>query len=163
MLGTPPPPPPDVVPAIESDVSGATTIRDRLEKHRADAACNVCHRKIDPMGFALEHFDPIGRYRDKYAKPKGDKSAPKVDPTGTFPSGETYADFTEFKRLLSGTRKEFFVRHMVDTMLSFSTGRHMEPTDRSKIEAIAQKVQEEGFGLRTMIVEVLSSEIFRSR
>jgi hypothetical protein len=163
MLGTPPPPPPDVVPAIESDVSGATTIRDRLEKHRADPACNVCHRKIDPMGFALEHFDPIGRYRDKYAKPKGDRSAPKVDPTGTFPSGETYADFSEFKRLLSGTRREFFVRHMVDTMLSFSTGRHMEPADRSEIEAIAQKVQEDGFGLRTMIVEVLSSEIFRSR
>jgi hypothetical protein len=167
MLGTPPPPPPDVVPAIESDVTGATTIRDRLEKHRADAACNVCHRKIDPMGFALEHFDPIGRYRDKYAKPKGDKTgenkAPKVDPTGTFPSGEKYTDFSEFKRLLSGTRREFFVRHMVDTMLSFSTGRHMELTDRSEIEAIAQKVQEDGFGLRTMIIEVLSSDIFRSR
>lgn len=163
MLGTPPPPPPDVVPAIESDVSGATTIRERLEKHRADAACNVCHRKIDPMGFALEHFDPIGRYRDKYEKPKGGKNAPKVDPSGTFPSGETYANFSDFKQLLSGTRSDFLVRHMVETMLSYATGRLMEHTDRSEIDRIAQKVKEDSAGLRTMVVEVLSSETFLSR
>ena len=163
MLGITPPPPPDVVPAIESDVSGATTIRDRLAKHRADAACNVCHRKIDPMGFALEHFDPIGRFRDKYGKPKEGKTAPKVDPSGTFPSGEAYADFAEFKQVLSGTRSEFFVRHMIATMLSYAAGRHMEPTDRSEIDLIAQRVQDDAFGLRTMVIEVLTSEIFRSR
>lgn len=163
MLGTPPPPPPDVVPAIESDVSGATTIRERLAKHRADAACNVCHRKIDPMGFALEHFDPIGRYRDKYEKQKGGKTAPKVDPSGTFPSGETYADFSDFKQLISGTRSDFLVRHMVETMLSYATGRHMEHTDRSEIERISQQVKEDVFGLQSMVVEVLSSEIFCSR
>lgn len=163
LLGTPPPPPPDVVPAIEADVSGATTIRERLEKHRADSACNVCHRKIDPMGFALEHFDPIGRYRDKYAKPKGGKTAPKVDPAGTFPSGETYANFSEFKQLLLSTRSSFFVRHMVETMLSYSTGRHMEPGDRPEIEAIVERIHDEKLGLRTMVVEVLGSAIFRSR
>lgn len=163
ILGTPPPPPPDVVPAIESDVTGATTIRERLAKHRADAACNVCHRKIDPMGFALEHFDPIGRYREKYAKPKGGKTAPKVDPSGTFPSGESYADFSDFKQLLSETRSDFLVRHMVETMLSYATGRHMEPTDRSEIDRISEQVKEDAFGLKTLVVEVLSSEIFRSR
>ena len=163
LLGTPPPPPPDVVPAIESDVSGATTIRERLAKHRADATCNVCHRKIDPMGFALEHFDPIGRFRDQYGKSKEGKPAPKVDPTGTFPSGETYADFSEFKRLLAGTRSEFFVRHLAETVLSYATGRHMELMDRSEIERISKRVQEDAFGLRTMIVEALTSDIFRSR
>ncbi len=151
------------MPAIEADVSGATTIRERLEKHRADAACNVCHRKIDPMGFALEHFDPIGRYRDKYAKPKGGKTAPKVDPAGTFPSGETYANFMEFKQLLLSTRSSFFVRHMVETMLSYSTGRHMEPGDKAEIEAIVERIHDDKLGLRTMVVEVLTSEIFRSR
>ncbi|XZE32711.1 DUF1592 domain-containing protein [Pirellulaceae bacterium SH501] len=163
LLGTPPPPPPDVVPAIEADVSGATTIRERLEKHRADSACNVCHRKIDPMGFALEHFDPIGRYRDKYAKPKGGKTAPKVDPSGRFPSGETYASFSEFKQLLRSTRSSFVVRHMVETMLSYSTGRHMEPGDKAEIESIVERIHEDNLGLRTMVVEVLASEIFRSR
>lgn len=163
LLGSPPPPPPDVVPAIEADVSGATTIRERLEKHRADAACNVCHRKIDPMGFALEHFDPIGRYRDKYAKPKGGKTAPKVDPAGTFPSGETYANFMEFKQLLLSTRSSFFVRHMVETMLSYSTGRLMEPGDKAEIEAIVERIHDDKLGLRTMVVEVLTSKIFRSR
>ncbi len=163
MLGTPPPPPPDEVPAIESDVSGATTIRERLDKHRADATCNVCHRKIDPMGFALEHFDPIGRFRDQYGKPKGDKPTPKVDPSGTLPSGEKYADFSEFKRLLTETRSDFFVRHMIETMLSYATGRHMEHNDRSEIEEIMQRVKEDDFGLRNLVVEVLTSEIFRSR
>ena len=163
MLGTPPPAPPDEVPAIESDVSGATTIRERLDKHRADATCNVCHRKIDPMGFALEHFDPIGRFRDQYGKPKGDKPTPQIDPSGTFPSGEKYADFSEFKRLLTETRSDFFVRHMIETMLSYGTGRHMEHSDRWEIEEIMQRVKEDAFGLRNMVVEVLTSEIFSSR
>lgn len=163
MLGTPPPQPPDEVPAIESDVSGATTVRERLEKHRADATCNVCHRKIDPMGFALEHFDPIGRFRDQYGKPKGDKPAPKVDPAGLFPSGEKFTDFSEFKRLLTETRSDFFVRHMIETMLAYATGRHMEPNDRSEIEEVMRRVKEDALGLRSMVVEVLTSEIFRSR
>ncbi len=78
VLGIPPPPPPDVVPVIEPDVSGATTIRDRLAKHRADNACAECHRKIDPLGFSLESFDPIGRWRDSY--PNARKVAAKAKP-----------------------------------------------------------------------------------
>ena len=66
ILGIPPPPPPDVVPAIDTDVTGATTIRERLAKHRADPACAECHRKIDPLGFSLETFDAIGRWRSSY-------------------------------------------------------------------------------------------------
>ena len=115
------------------------------------------------MGFALEHFDPIGRFRDQYGKPKGDKPTPKVDPSGTFPSGEKYTDFSEFKRLLTETRSDFFVRHMIETMLSYATGRHMEHNDRSEIEEIIQRVKEDAFGLQKMVVEVLTSEIFRSR
>ncbi len=163
MLGTPPPPPPDEVPAIESDVSGATTIRDRLEKHRADATCNVCHRKIDPMGFALEYFDPIGRFREDYRERKGKKKAPKVDPSGTFPSGETYSNFAEFKQVLLKTRSEFFVRHMVETMLAFATGRHMEQADRLEIERISQQVIENDYALSTMMEQVLTSDVFLSR
>jgi hypothetical protein len=70
ILGIPPPPPPDVVPAIDTDVTGATTIRERLAKHRADPACAECHRKIDPLGFSLETFDAIGRWRSSYPGPK---------------------------------------------------------------------------------------------
>ncbi len=163
ILGIKPPPPPDVVPAIEADVSGATTIRERLAKHRADPACAECHRKIDPLGFSLETFDPIGRWRETYTKPKGDAPAPQVDSSGEFGSGETYAGFHDFKSILLGSRKDIFARHLIRQFLSHATGRHMEPSDDFVIEEIFEAVQKDGYGLRTLIVESLASEIFRSR
>lgn len=163
MLGLPPPPPPDVVPAIESDVTGATTIRERLEKHRADATCNVCHRKIDPMGFALEHFDPIGRFRSEYKEPKGKKKGGAIDPSGVFPSGEVYTNFAEYKQLLLRTRSQFLVRHMVETKLSFATGRKMEQSDQIEVDRITQQVIESEYSINTMTDEVFASEIFRTR
>ncbi|XZE19890.1 DUF1592 domain-containing protein [Pirellulaceae bacterium SH449] len=163
LLGLPPPPPPDEVPAIESDVSGATTIRERLERHRADATCNVCHRKIDPMGFALEHFDPIGRFRNEYKEAKSKKPGVKVDPSGVFSSGEEYTNVAEYKQLLLQTRSHFFVRHMVETLLSFATGRHMEQTDQLEVDRIVQRVMAADYSIRTMMDEVFTSETFRSR
>ncbi len=163
MLGLPPPPPPDEVPAIESDVNGATTIRERLEKHRADATCSVCHRKIDPMGFALEHFDPIGRFRNEYKESKGKKKTHPIDPSGVLPSGESFANFAEYKQLLLKTRSHFFVRHMVETMLSFASGRQMEQTDRIEIDRICQEVISSNYSINTMLDEVFTSEIFRTR
>jgi hypothetical protein len=163
VLGIKPPPPPDVVPLIEADVSGATTIRERLAKHRADPTCAECHRKIDPLGFGLETFDPIGRWRATYAKPKGKSPAPKVDSSGEFGSGETYADFHDFKAILVATRRDMFTRHLIKQVLSYATGRHLEPGDEFAIDDILQAVKRENYGLRTLLVECLSSEIFRSR
>jgi hypothetical protein len=163
ILGIKPPPPPDVVPAIEPDVSGATTIRERLAKHRSDPTCNECHRKIDPLGFGLETFDPIGRWRETYPKPKSKAPAPKVDSTGEFGSGQTYADFHDFKTILVASRTDLFTRHLIKQVLSYSTGRHLEPSDEFVIEDILQAVKQDGYGLRTLIVESLASEIFRSR
>ena len=163
ILGIEPPPPPDVVPAIEADVSGATTIRERLEKHRADKACAECHRKIDPLGFGLETFDPIGRWRETYAKPKGNAPAPKVDSSGELGSGETYAGFHDFKSILVASRTDVFTRHLIKQVLSYATGRHMEPVDEFVIDDILQVVKKDDYGLRTLIVEALASEIVRSR
>ncbi len=163
ILGIKPPPPPDVVPAIEADVSGATTIRERLAKHRNDPACAECHRKIDPLGFGLETFDPIGRWRTSYPKPKNNAPAPKVDSSGEFSSGEKYTDFHELKSILVSGRKDVFARHLIKQVLSYSTGRHMEPVDDTVIEEIFETVKQDGYGLRTLIVECLASEIFRSR
>ena len=163
ILGIKPPPPPDVVPAIDADVSGATTIRERLAKHRADKTCAECHRKIDPLGFGLETFDPIGRWRSTYPKPKTKAPAPKIDSTGEFTSGETFADFHDFKNILLKSRQDVFTRHLIEQVLSYSAGRHMEPVDDYVIEDILRTVQKDNYGLRTLIVEALSSEIFRSR
>ena len=163
ILGIKPPPPPDVVPAIEADVSGATTIRERLAKHRADQTCAECHRKIDPLGFSLETFDPIGRWRETYAKPKGNAPAPKVDSSGAFSSGQTYTDFRDFKNILVTSRTDVFTRHLIKQILSYATGRHLESADEFVIEEIFQAVKRDGYGLRTLVVDALSSEIFRSR
>ncbi|MDP1587230.1 MAG: DUF1592 domain-containing protein [Prosthecobacter sp.] len=164
ILGIPPPPPPDVVPAIDPDVSGATTIRERLAKHRADAACAECHRKIDPLGFSLEAFDPVGRWRSTYPKPKNGKApAPKIDTTGEFTSGETYTDFAGFKKIIHDTRADHFSRHLIRQFLTYTTGRTMELNDDLLIDQLHDKVKKQGLGLKTLMVECLMSEVFRSR
>jgi hypothetical protein len=162
ILGIKPPPPPDVVPAIEPDVSGTTTIRERLAKHSTDRACAECHRKIDPYGFSLEAFDPIGRTRSTYAKPKKGP-APKIDTTGEFASGETYQDFAGFRGILHDKREEMFTRHLIRSLLAYGSGRLMEPADEFAIDRTYDKVKQQGLGLRSLVVECLTSDVFRSR
>ncbi|MEN9635028.1 MAG: hypothetical protein RL077_3432, partial [Verrucomicrobiota bacterium] len=163
ILGTKPPPPPDVVPAIDPDVTGATTIRERLAKHRNDPTCAECHRKIDPLGFSLESFDPIGRWRTSYPNPK-DKEAPlPIDSSGEFGSGATYTDYHGFKRILIAERTDLFTRHLIKQVLSYATGRHMESADDYVVEEIFQAVKKDDYGLRTLVLEATASDIFRSR
>lgn len=164
VLGIHPPPPPPDIPEIESDVRGATTIRDRLAKHAADKSCMECHRKIDPLGFALESFDPVGRWRTSYPIPSGSKvTPPKVDPSGEFPSGTTYEAFAGFRDYIAETRGEIFARGLIEKLLTYSTGRHIEAADYPEVQAILTKVQKDNYGLGTMVREVLLSDIFRSR
>ncbi|MDA7915984.1 DUF1592 domain-containing protein [Verrucomicrobia bacterium] len=160
ILGISPAPPPVDVPEIEPDVRGATTLRERLAKHAADKSCRVCHRRIDPLGFALENFGPIGQWRADYP---GDKPRRKIDPTGEFSSGDSYANFAEFRQFLAENFKDVFTRSLIEKLLTYSTGRHIEPGDYAEIESILKKVTEENDGLRTMVTEVTGSRVFRSR
>lgn len=163
ILGTPPPPPPDEVPSIDGDVSGASNIREKLAIHREDQACNVCHRNIDPLGFPLEHFDPIGRWRAKYPGTKRNPKRAEIDPSGALTTGENFSNFHEFKRVLVKTRGEDFARGLITSLLSYSTGRNMERLDQYEINDILSKVKSENYGLRSAIKEVITSSIFRSR
>ena len=165
VLGTPPPPPPppDEVPAIDTDVRGAKTIRQRLQQHSDTPACAECHRRIDPFGFPLEIFDPIGRRREKY--PSRRKGAPrlKIDPSGELPSGESFTGFPEFRQLLATHRSEPFTRHLISQLLTYAAGRHMEAPDQFEIDEILERVKQDDHGLRTLITSCLTSEIVRSR
>ena len=163
ILGVIPPPPPDDVPPIEPDVRGAKSIRERLEKHREIKTCGECHRKIDPLGFGLESFDPIGRWRTRYPRGKETGKGPEIDSSGKFPSGETFANFDEFRATLAAHRKDVFTRNLITKMLTYSTGRHMESIDQYEIGDILENVRKEGYGFRALVLEVLGSEIFRSR
>lgn len=163
VLGIKQPPPPDVVPDIDANVSGAKTIREKLTRHSEDKTCFVCHQNIDPVGYALETFDPIGRFRTRYPKAKGQSTGSKIDSSGKLPSGDRFNNFTELKQVLLDRRRDVFVRSLIEKLLSYSTGRHMEWSDRFEIDEILSRVKTSNGGLKTMVEEVLLSEIFRSR
>ncbi|MEM7558388.1 MAG: DUF1592 domain-containing protein, partial [Planctomycetota bacterium] len=129
ILGTPTPPPPDDVPAIDPDVRGAKSIRDLLNKHRESDTCNQCHRKIDPLGFALESFDAIGRERKFYDS----RRKQRIDTSGELPGGSKFSGLGELKQLLL-ERQEFFARNLTTKLLTHALGRRMAPSDRAAID-----------------------------
>lgn len=160
IFGTPPsPPPPDVEP-LEPDTRGTTTVREQLARHRKVAACADCHRKIDPAGFALEFYDPVGGYRSRYAARGG--RGPAIDGSGQLPSGETFEDEQSLKLLLVN-RKERFAEALTGKLLTYATGRSMTFRDDTDIKRIAAACARNGFGLRDLIVGVATSETFRKR
>lgn len=163
ILGTPVPPPPDEVPPIPPDTRGARTIREQLAIHRESKTCAECHRRIDPLGFPLENFDPIGRWRSSYPRPGSKSPKHKVDPSGELPSGEVFRNFAEFRNILASHRAEPFTRNLITQVLTYATGRHMEALDQFEIDEILERVKADSYGLRTLIRGCLTSEIFRSR
>ena len=165
ILGTPPsPPPPDVEP-LEPDTRGATTIRDQLKKHRDVQACADCHAKIDPLGFALEFYDPIGGYREFYPLVDvGDSRAlgKQVDGSGELPSGERFSDERGLKQVLMD-RKDRFTYTLTEKLLVYGTGREMTFRDHELIEGIATDIAENGYGLRDLVVAIADSDVFKKR
>ncbi|MCP4173084.1 MAG: DUF1592 domain-containing protein [Fuerstiella sp.] len=157
LLGTPPsPPPPDVEP-LAPDLRGATTIREQLAKHREIASCNDCHAKIDPMGFALENFGPVGEWRDNYYRQRN-----PIDASAQFPDGTRYREITEFKAQLMKHRN-LVARNLARKLLEYATGRIMEVTDRGTVDNITESVSAKGNGLRDLVHAVVQSEPFRTK
>ncbi len=156
ILGTPPsPPPPDVEP-LDPDTRGATSLRDQLEKHRQNPTCYDCHRKIDPLGFALESFDPIGRWRSQYDNDLA------VDSSGMMSDGTSFQNTAEFKSHLLG-RRDQIARAITSKLLTIGTGRRMEAGDRREIDRIIANAEDQGDGFRDLIEELVLSEIFLSK
>lgn len=153
LLGYSPPPPPPDVPAIEPDIRGAVTIRQQLEKHRNDAACAECHRKIDPLGFALENFDAIGGWRTEYQRDS------PVNAAGKLPGGDRFSTLTEFRQLLVN-RQEQFNRCLTEKLMAYALGREIEIGDRSSMDVIVQDLTREGKGLQDLIQSIVASDPF---
>ena len=157
VLGSPPsPPPPDVEP-LPTDTREATTIREQLLLHRKHEACNGCHRRIDPMGFAFENFDQIGRWRDKYPRSKD-----QINTSARMANGELLEDIVEFKQMLLAREQEV-TRCLAEKLLSYSSGRLMEPLDRGEVDRIVRELANTNGGLRDLIKLVVQSEIFLNK
>ena len=172
LLGRPAPPPPPNVGGVEPDTRGTTTIREQLAAHRDSTICAGCHKTIDPPGFALESFDPIGGFRDQY-RAVGDFSeilqyAPyqlglPVDASGITSDGASFRGFADYQQVLLDTEMDAISYNLADQLITFSTGAQVEFSDRDAVNEILSLTKDQNYPLRTMIHEVVASDLFRTR
>jgi hypothetical protein len=175
LLGEPPEPPPANVAAIEPDVRGATSIREQLAKHRENAVCASCHQRIDPPGFALESFDVIGGFRNRYRSiGEGDtaerglidpfigisfKLGPHVDASGELNDGRVFKDIREYQEYIA-TDSTKLLRNFVRQLAVYATGRAIRFSDRPMIDDIVRRTETQSGGIRTLLHELIGSPLF---
>lgn len=178
ILGIETRPPPPTVKAVEPDIRGAVTIRQQLAKHRDNATCASCHVKMDPPGFALESFDVMGAHRERYrAVAENVKPVPgygmngqafafhyglPVDAAGELPDGRAFRDVREFKRLIL-TDEVAVARNLARQLVAFATGAPVRYTDRPELERILQRARSREYGVRTLVEEIVRSELFQTK
>ncbi|HEX6637594.1 MAG TPA: DUF1592 domain-containing protein [Steroidobacteraceae bacterium] len=171
-------PPPPTVKAVEPDIRGAVTIRQQLAAHRDSPTCAACHTKMDPPGFALESFDVMGAHRVRYrAVAENVKPEPgygmngqafafhyglPVDATGEMPDGRAFRDIKEFKHLLLSDELTV-ARNLARQLVVFATGAPVRFTDREELERILERARKSEYGVRTLVEEIVRSELFQNK
>ena len=158
LLGTPPPPPPPNVPALKDKGANGErqSVRERLQEHRKNAVCATCHSQMDPLGFALEHFDAVGRYRSV------DEARTPVDASGSLPSGDKFEGLPGLRSVLVG-RREQFVGTVAERLLSFALGRGVEYYDQPTLRAIIRDSAPGGYKWSSIIMGIIKSGSFQMR
>ena len=170
--------PPPAVPAVEPDIRGAVTIRQQLDKHRSLASCAACHAKIDPPGFALESFDVMGGWRDRYRAmatnvapvpgfgkngwPFAFYLAMPVDASGALADGQAFSDVRDFKKLLLKDEAQL-AGNLVRQFSVYATGAPVRFSDRQKIEQIVNDASAGNYGVRDLVHRVIQSELFLTK
>jgi len=174
IMGDPPPPPPTTVPAVEPDIRGATTIREQLLKHTEQASCAGCHARFDPIGVALENFDIMGAWRDRYRSlGSGEKVtgidraghnyiyhvAGSVDPSGRLLDGRTFQGIAELKALLVSDPRQL-ARNLLHQFTTYATGTPVRFSDRPVIQEILDRCHDDRYRTRDLIHRFVQSRIF---
>jgi hypothetical protein len=154
VFGMPPPPPPPNVPSLEPDIRGATTVREQLQKHRSIASCAECHQKIDPLGFALEAYDPIGRLRTAYA------NGAKIDSSGEYRGAKVRSAEDIRDYLLK--HPELLAHNVAERLMTFALGRKLTLQDKPEMRRIGDEWGKRGLGMRELVHLIASSEAMRS-
>jgi len=157
ILGTPPPDPPPSVPRLQDDAKAvaAGTVRQRMEQHRKDPDCAVCHKEMDALGFALENFDAVGAWRTK------DGNFP-IDAAAQLPDGRSFNGPRELKAVLRGS-KEQFARCLTEKLLTYAVGRGVEPYDRPAVEGIVSAAKAGDYKFSTLVLGIVHSDPFQKR
>jgi hypothetical protein len=162
------------VSAIDPDIRGATSIREQLAKHRSVESCGICHRQIDPPGFALESFDCIGGWRDNYRVTGNGEAVivdgrrmpyhkgKRVDPSDVMADGERFENIDQFKQLLLRDKPQL-ARALTTKLVTYSTGRAPQASDRDAVETIVARIGPKNYQLRSLIHEIVQSEMFRNK
>ncbi|MEO0414874.1 MAG: DUF1592 domain-containing protein [Verrucomicrobiota bacterium] len=176
IMGQTPAPPPPGIPGVEPDIRGAETLRELLDKHRDSASCQACHQAIDPPGFALESFNPIGGWRENFrslgvgekvslevnGRRVGYRIGAPVDGSGVTADGQEFADYREFRDILASDQHQL-AKALTKKLLVFFTGREMGFSDRPEINEIVKKAGQSGYGTRDLIRLVVESDIFSNK
>ncbi len=156
LFGTPPPPPPPDVPELEeADAAVSGTLRERMEQHRANPSCAVCHNRMDPLGFGLENFDGIGGWRHM-------DGPHEIDASGELPGGEKFAGPGELKQILLA-RQGDFVNCLAEKLLTYALGRGIEYSDRCTLDDIARAAKEQDYKFSSLVLAIVESDAFQKR
>ena len=156
LLGAPPPPPPPDVPALDDSAEiSAGSLREALEQHRANPACAVCHNRLDPLGFALESFDAVGRQRIG-------EDGTEIDDSGALPDGTLVDGPDGLKDVLMARRNEF-IETLAEKLLTYAIGRGLEPVDRPALREIRRQVEASDFRFSALVDGIVASVPFRMR
>ena len=161
VLGTPPPPPPPMVEGLEkqdNQQNSGLSLRQRMEKHRADPTCASCHKVMDQLGFGFENFDAIGRWRDRDA----DHGDTQIDASGELPGNVKFSGPAELKRILL-RHQDDFTRCLTGKMMTYALGRKLQSFDDEAIERIAATVAKDQYHFQTLVVEIARSFPFQYR
>ena len=156
LLNAPPPPPPPAVPALEeADAGPDGTLRQQLEAHRKNTACAGCHARLDPLGFALEHFDAIGAWRDMDGKAA-------IDASGELPAGQSFRGHTELKQILL-TERQAFLQCLTEKLLVYALGRGLERYDRPALARITDHLSTKEHRFSELVLGIVRSMPFQMR
>jgi hypothetical protein len=156
IIGTPAPPPPPNVPNLKENTSlQVTSVRQRLAQHRKDPACASCHNLMDPVGFSLENFDVVGRWREFV-------DGIPVDSAGRLPDGTVVRQLDDLEQGIL-ERPEMFVTAMTENLMTYALGRGTEPTDGPAIRAIVSEAAKNDFRFLSLINGIVTSKPFRMR
>ena len=157
LLGNPPPPPPPDVPELKAAPHGKLlSMREQMQVHRTNAVCAACHARMDPIGFALENYDAVGRWRSE------DAGAP-IDASGTLPDGTAFEGPASLSRLFQTKYRDDFVRTATEKLLTYAVGRGVEPYDYPAVRAVAREAARDNYRISSWILAVVKSTPFQMR